>query len=94
MSHPKKQQTSLYENILKLRDLDQCHRFFEDLCSMAELSAIEQRFEVAQMLYEGKVYTEISEKTGASSATVSRVKRALNYGTNGLKEIIEQPAED
>lgn len=77
----------LYETILNLKDLDQCERFFKDLCSITELNAMEQRFMVAKMLYEGKVYTEICEKTHASSATISRVNRALNYGENALREV-------
>ena len=77
----------LYETILNLKDLDQCLRFFKDLCSITELNAMEQRFLVAKMLYEGKVYTEICEQTHASSATISRVNRALNYGENALREV-------
>ena len=85
----KEKSRELYESILKLKDLDQCERFFKDLCSITELNAIEQRFMVAKMLYEGKVYTEICEKTHASSATISRVNRALNYGENALREVFE-----
>ena len=81
--------TELYECILRLKDLDQCERFFSDLCSITELSAMEQRFMVAKMLHEGKVYTEICEQTHASSATISRVNRALNYGKNALREVFE-----
>lgn len=77
----------LYETILNLKDLDQCIRFFKDLCSITELNAMEQRFLVAKMLHEGKVYTEICEQTHASSATISRVNRALNYGENALREV-------
>ncbi len=85
--------TELYECILRLRDLDQCERFFSDLCSITELSAMEQRFMVAKMLHEGKVYTEICEQTHASSATISRVNRALNYGKNALREVFESMEE-
>ncbi len=85
----KEKSRELYESILKLKDLDQCERFFKDLCSITELNAMEQRFMVAKMLYEGKVYTEICEKTHASSATISRVNRALNYGENALREVFE-----
>lgn len=80
----------LYKAILHLKDLDSCLRFFTDLCSMNELSAIEQRFKVAKLLYEGEVYTEILRQTGASSATISRVNRALNYSEDGLKELFEE----
>ncbi len=77
---------ALYEQIIRLDDVDACYRFFQDLCSIAELRAIEQRFDVAKLLYEGKVYTEIVEETGASSATISRVNRALKYGDDGLMD--------
>ena len=80
---------ALYEQIVKLQDVDTCLRFFQDLCSISELRAMEQRFDVAKLLYEGKVYTEIVEQTGASSATISRVNRALKYGDNGLMEAFE-----
>lgn len=83
----------MYESILHLENVEQCRRFFLDLCSMTELSAMEQRYTVAKMLYEGKVYTEISNVTRASSATISRVNRMLNYGENALKEIFEKDAE-
>ena len=80
----------LYQAILALKDLDECYRFFQDLCSMTEISAMEQRFEVAKLLSQGMVYTEILNRTGASSATVSRVNRALNYSANGLKDLFER----
>ena len=67
----------LYESILTLRDLDECKRFFEDLCTVAELRAMEQRFEVALLLNDGMIYNDILERTGASSATISRVNGAL-----------------
>ena len=81
---------ALYEEIVALKDVDACYRFFQDLCSITELRSIEQRFDVAKLLYEGKVYTEIVEGTGASSATISRVNRALKYGENGLLDAFEQ----
>ena len=80
---------ALYEQIMTLKDVDACYRFFQDLCSITELRAMEQRYDVARLLYEGKVYTEIVEQTGASSATISRVNRALKYGENGLLEAFE-----
>mgnify|MGYP002624323790 CR=1 FL=1 len=80
---------ALYEQIVRLEDVDACYRFFQDLCSISELRAIEQRFDVARLLYEGKVYTEIVEQTGASSATISRVNRALRYGDNGLMDAFD-----
>ena len=88
--------TALYETILKLRDLEECRRFFEDLCTPTELQAMEQRFDVAVYLQQGLVYLDILEKTGASSATISRVNRALQYGANGYKTVLPRlrgPAE-
>lgn len=81
---PREVSMALYEEIIKLKDLDSCYRFFQDLCSINELRSMEQRFDVARLLHGGKVYTEIVEETGASSATISRVNRALKYGANGL----------
>jgi TrpR-related protein YerC/YecD len=75
---------ALYEEIIGLKDVESCYRFFQDLCSITELRSMEQRFDVARLLYDGKVYTEIVEETGASSATISRVNRALKYGESGL----------
>lgn len=86
----KERSMALYEHIVKLESVEECSRFFEDLCAITELYAIEQRFDVAQMLHDGLVYTSILSKTGASSATVSRVNRVLNYGTGALGEIIER----
>ena len=80
---------ALYEQIVAIDDVDECYRFFQDLCSITELRAMEQRFDVAKLLHEGKVYTEIVEETGASSATISRVNRALRYGENGLLDALE-----
>ena len=76
--------------ILQLKDLDECCEFFDDLCAVTELRAMEQRYEVASMLLDNKVYMEIMEKSNASSATISRVNRMLNYGTGRLPEIIER----
>ena len=72
--------TALYEAILRLGSLEECIRFFDDLCAVTELRTLEQRYDVACCLQEGKVYSEIRRETGASSATVSRVNRMLNYG--------------
>lgn len=76
--------TALYEAILRLDNLDDCIRFFEDLCAVTELRTMEQRYDVAGCLLQGKVYSEIRQLTGASSATVSRVNRMLNYGTGAV----------
>lgn len=86
---PREASMALYEEIVNLKDLDSCYRFFQDLCSINELRSMEQRFDVAKLLHEGKVYTEIVEETGASSATISRVNRALKYGENGLMDAFE-----
>lgn len=72
--------TALYEAILRLNTLEDCIRFFDDLCAVTELRTLEQRYDVAKCLLQGKVYSEIRKETGASSATVSRVNRMLNYG--------------
>ena len=81
---------ALYEQIVALQDVDSCYRFFQDLCSISELRSIEQRFDVAKLLYEGKVYTEIVDETGASSATISRVNRALRYGEDGIMDALDK----
>ena len=82
--------SALYETIAKLKDADECRRFFEDLCTPTEMRAMEQRFDVAMYLQQGWVYLDILEKTGASSATISRVRRAmLEHGAGGvMQEII------
>ena len=80
----KKRSDTLYEPILTLKDMDECRKFFEDLCTVAELRAMEQRFEVALLLSDGMIYNDILERTGASSATISRVNRSLNYGAGGV----------
>ena len=84
----------MYRAILSLKDMDECRRFFEDLCAMTELHSLEQRFEVATMLHNNQVYTEIKEKTNASSATISRVNRMLNYGTGCMGEILDRLQEN
>ena len=87
---PKERETAMYDAILQLKDLKECRDFFEDICAMTELRAMEQRFEVARMLRDDKVYTEIKQETNASSATISRVNRMLNYGTGCLGEILDR----
>ena len=80
---------ALYEQIVALKDKEACYRFFQDLCSITELRAMEQRYDVAKLLYEGKVYTDIVETTGASSATISRVRRSmLDNGAGGVMETV------
>jgi len=80
----------MYEAILTLETLDECIRFFDDLCSVTELRAIEQRFQVARMLSEGHIYSTIQEKTGASSATISRVNRSLHYGADSYEFVFKR----
>lgn len=89
----KPQSDTLYEAILTLKSLDECKRFFSDLCTVAELRAMEQRFEVAILLSDGMIYNDILERTGASSATISRVNRSLNYGAEGYTEVLPQVKE-
>ena len=74
---------SLFEAVLCLKTREECYSFFEDLCTVNELLSLSQRFEVASMLKNHKTYLEIAEKTGASTATISRVNRSLNYGNDG-----------
>ncbi len=92
----KEHSMALYETILKLKDLDECRRFFEDLCTPTELQSMEQRFDVAVYLQQGLVYLDILERTGASSATISRVRRSLlENGAGGvIQEIITREGLD
>ncbi|BAF60720.1 MAG: hypothetical protein HPY89_02370 [Pelotomaculum sp.] len=82
----------LFEAVLVLRNIDECYRFFEDICTVAELKSLAQRLEVAKMLQANRTYGEIASRTGASTATISRVKRALNYGADGYKLVLERLA--
>ena len=92
---PKKPRNDkLYEAILKLETLDECVRFFEDLCTRSEMMAMEQRFQVANYLYDGMIYNDILAETGASSATISRVNRSLQYGSGGYAVIFERLKEN
>ncbi|KJS20768.1 MAG: hypothetical protein VR72_13400 [Clostridiaceae bacterium BRH_c20a] len=80
----------LFEAILLLESEEECYQFFEDICTVSELKSIAQRLEVAKMLAEENTYTDIASETGASTATISRVKRCLNYGADGYKLILEK----
>ena len=80
----------MYKAILTLRTVDECMKFFDDLCSITELRAIEQRFQVAELLNSGMIYSDILEQTGASSATVSRVNRSLQYGADGYEIVFSR----
>jgi TrpR-related protein YerC/YecD len=79
----------LFKVILSLKDEEQCYKFFEDICTISELKAMAQRLEVARMLDEGCIYEAIVEKTGASTATISRVKRCLVYGADGYISVMD-----
>ena len=81
-------ESELYHAILQLRDLNECYDFFTDLCTVSELKAMEQRMEVAMLLDDGLIYSDILERTGASSATISRVNRCLHYGAEGYHTVI------
>ena len=83
----------LYRAILSLESEDECRRFFKDLCTIAELRAMEQRYDVAVLLDQGLVYSDILERTAASSATISRVNKALNYGEEGYKDVLRHMRE-
>ena len=80
----------LFHSILALKSLDECYNFFEDLCTVPEIKAMSQRINVAYMLSEKRVYSEIVAKTGASTATVSRVNRSLNYGCDGYDLVFKR----
>ena len=80
----------LFDAILCLKDKDECYRFFEDLCTVNELLSLSQRLEVARMLTNNKTYLEIAEKTGTSTATISRVNRSLNYGNDGYQLVFDR----
>ncbi len=81
---------NLFRAILELKTVDECYSFFEDLCTISELKSMSQRMEVALMLRGKRVYTEIAEKTGASTATISRVNRCINYGKDGYNLVIDR----
>ena len=83
----------LFDAILSLKDKEECYRFFEVVCTINELLSLSQRFEVAKMLRERKTYLEIAEKTGASTATISRVNRSLNYGNDGYEMVFSRLKE-
>ncbi|MBR1659758.1 MAG: TrpR-like protein [Oscillospiraceae bacterium] len=80
----------MYRAILSLQSMEECRKFFDDLCSVTELQAMEQRFQVAVLLSRGMSYNEILERTGASSATISRVNRSLQYGADGYSAVFER----
>ena len=90
----KEKNGELYKAILTLQNEEECYAFFQDLCTVSELRAMEQRFEVAQLLDDGLIYNDILERTGASSATISRVNRSLSYGTGAYEKIFARMREE
>ena len=86
----KERSMALYESVLELKTLEECCAFFDDLCTVGELRAMEQRYDVAILLEQGMVYTEILEQTGASSATISRVNRLFSFGSGAFRTMIER----
>ena len=84
----------LYEAILSLQTVEECKQFLEDLCSISELMAMEQRYQVASCLHKGMIYNDILAETGASSATISRVNRSLQYGKGGYEIAFSRLAEE
>lgn len=83
----------LFQAVLALKSIDECYSFFEDVCTVNELLSLSQRYEVAKMLREKKTYLEIAEQTGASTATISRVNRSLNYGNEGYDLVFGRLSE-
>ena len=86
--------SQLFEAILTLKNVDECYTFFEDACTINELLSLAQRFEVAKMLREKNTYLDISKKTGASTATISRVNRSYNYGNDGYELVWSRMNKD
>ena len=83
----------LFRAILSLQSMEECYQFFEDVCTINEIQSMSQRFEVAKMLTDKRTYLDISEKTGASTATISRVNRSLNYGNDGYEMVFSRLRE-
>lgn len=83
----------LYKAVLTLKTVEECAKFFEDLCTVPELKALSQRLQVAKMLDSNNVYSDIVSKTGASTATISRVNRSLNYGLEGYRVVFDRLGE-
>ena len=89
----KEKSDRLYKAILTLETEEECYTFFQDLCTIPELRSMEQRYEVATLLSQGLIYNDILERTGASSATISRVNRSLIYGAGGYESVLEKMRE-
>ena len=84
----------LFDAIMSIEDLDECYKFFSDLCTVKEIRAMAQRYGVAKLLLDKKTYSEIEEATGASTATISRINKCLVYGADGYKRILERLAAE
>lgn len=89
----KQSSDALYRAIVSIQNEEECRKFLDDLCTVSELKAMQQRMDVALLLDEGLIYSEILEKTGASSATISRVNRALHYGADGYRAVLPRLKE-
>ena len=85
---------SFFSAVLKLKTVEECRHFFEDICTISELNSISQRLDVARMLKAGECYREISEKTGASTATISRVNKCLLYGDGGYDTVLSREDDE
>ncbi len=83
----------LFEAVLQLETVEECYGFFEDLCTIHEIISLAQRLEVAQLLYDGATYASVGESTGASTATISRINRCLNYGGGGYSTVLKRLKE-
>jgi TrpR-related protein YerC/YecD len=88
-----KELDQLFNAVLSLQDKEECYRFFDDLCTINEIQSLSQRLEVARMLQDGKTYHKIETETGASTATISRVKRCLNYGNDAYQMVLDRVDE-
>ena len=95
MAYPKKDQMKdyLFEAILSLKTVEDCYDFFDDLCTIKELSEMAKRMSGAKMLDDNRVYTDITEKTGLSTATISRINRCLKYGSGGYRNVLDKLGE-
>lgn len=89
-----KDEKDFYKAILSLKTIDECKNFFDDICTIQEVEAISQRLQVAKQLSLGKSYTEVNKITGASTATICRVSKSLNYGDGGYNTVLERIAEE
>ncbi|API91429.1 MULTISPECIES: YerC/YecD family TrpR-related protein [Virgibacillus] len=89
-----KQLDELFDAILSLKDREECYRFFDDIATMSEIQSLSQRLQVAKMLTQGATYNAIEEETNASTATISRVRRCINYGSDGYQLVLDRIMKD